>query len=309
MKKKKANILILFVLLAVSVPGLTQSASAQEATFSHPLPAEVKNGSKIIYHNGPVVHRTPDIYFIWYGCWFDDCGSAGDTATAIILADFMSYLGSTPYFQINSTYPDAGGQAPTGALFYGGAAADPGYSHGVELTVEDIQEIISDQIRGGALPLDTDGIYVVFASADVGSKATDFCVPSAPPHHGISTYLGTPFRYGFVGNPVRCPTVAASQFVVADGSQLPTPNGNLAADAMASALAHVLDAIVTNPKGSGWFDYDGLENADKCANTFGSTYETANGARANLKVGTRDFLIQQNWVNEGRGRCAMSLYP
>lgn len=309
MKKKKANLLILFMLLVPSVIGLTQPATAQDTAFNLGHRVEGRSGSKIIYHNGPVLNFSPSVYFIWYGCWSNDCGSAGDTATQIVLADFMSYLGGTPYFQINSTYPNSDGQAPTGGLFYGGAAADQFYSHGVELTPEDIQGIISEQFAMGALPLDTGGIYVVLASADVGSKATDFCVTAGPPHHGMGEFRGTPFKYAFVGNSVRCPTIAASQFIGANGSQLPTPNGNLATDAMASTLAQVLDATVTNPTGSGWFDYEGRENAGKCANTFGSTYKTANGARANLKVGVRNYLIQQNWVNEGRGHCAMSLYP
>jgi len=40
-----------------------------------------------------------------------------------------------------------------------------------------------------------------------------------------------------------------------------------------------------------------MENADKCAWKFGTTYTTANGQKANMKLGARDFLIQQNWVN------------
>jgi hypothetical protein len=40
-----------------------------------------------------------------------------------------------------------------------------------------------------------------------------------------------------------------------------------------------------------------MENGDKCAWKFGATYTTANGQKANMKLGARDFLIQQNWVN------------
>jgi hypothetical protein len=29
------------------------------------------------------------------------------------------------------------------------------------------------------------------------------------------------------------------------------------------------------------------------------------GARANMKLGYRDYLIQQNWVNDLKGRCAL----
>jgi len=99
---------------------------------------------------------------------------------------------------------------------------------------------------------------------------------------------------------------AAPQFVAANGSLLPTPNGDLAADAMASNIAHVLSTMVTNPMGEGWYDRYGLENATKCQGTYGQTYTTASGARANLRLGYRDFLIQQNWVNDKRGRCALS---
>jgi hypothetical protein len=48
-----------------------------------------------------------------------------------------------------------------------------------------------------------------------------------------------------------------------------------------------------------------MENADKCAWKFGTTY-TANGALANANLGGFDYLIQQNWVNAGGGYCAMS---
>ncbi|MFY9573662.1 MAG: hypothetical protein WAV20_19865 [Blastocatellia bacterium] len=88
----------------------------------------------------------------------------------------------------------------------------------------------------------------------------------------------------------------------------PEPERDLAADAMASTMAHALSAIVTNPLGDAWYDRYGLENADKCQGTFGQTYAAANGARANMKLGSRDHLIQQNWVNDRRGRCALS-YP
>ncbi|HSR08245.1 MAG TPA: hypothetical protein VLM42_13915, partial [Bryobacteraceae bacterium] len=48
------------------------------------------------------------------------------------------------------------------------------------------------------------------------------------------------------------------------------------------------------------------ENADKCAWTFGSEYKATNGSLANMKLGARDYLIQQNWVNAGGGYCALS---
>jgi hypothetical protein len=261
----------------------------------------MKTDSKISYHNGPIVTEVPEVYFIWYGTWDNN---ADNTAVQFILTDFLSNVGGSPYFQINAMYPNNSGGAPSGALFYSGAAIDR-YSHGLELNAEDIAGIVENQILTGGLPLTPSGIYVVLASADVSSNATGFCIPSVLPHHGVGETLGTQFRYAFVGNPNRCPTVAAPQFF-SNGAQLPTPNGNLGADAMASTMAQLLSRVITNPTGGAWFDRYGLENAAKCVGQFGTTYATANGARANLKLGGRDYLIQQNWVLGRKEHCAMN---
>ena len=126
-------------------------------------------------------------------------------------------------------------------------------------------------------------------------------------HYGLTPISGTFVKYAFIGNAARCPSIAASQFYSGSG-QLPGPNGDIFADAMASTLAHALSIVVTNPSGTSWFDRYGLENATKCQGTYGQTYTTTNGARANMRLGLRDFLIQQNWVNVRRGYCGLS-YP
>ena len=48
-----------------------------------------------------------------------------------------------------------------------------------------------------------------------------------------------------------------------------------------------------------WYDGSGSENADKCAWTFGQNqYQLGNGAWANMRLGTRDFLIQRNLLHD-----------
>jgi len=264
--------------------------------------------SKMLYHDGPVLPGIRNIYLIWYGCWADNCGSAGDTKTKALLADFLVTIGGSPYAQINSTYTDASGQPAASMFIYGGDVIDSSYSHGVDLTPSDITGMISDKVNNFELPQDPNGIYVILASADIASSATGFCTPSAPPFHAQGLVNGAPVKYVFLGNPNRCPSVAGPQF----SRSGPTPNGTYAGDVIVSNLAHALNGLVTNPTGNGWFDRYGQENSDKCQDalghpSFGQTYLTANGARANVKLGARDFLIQQNWVNDRRGRCAMSL--
>jgi len=262
--------------------------------------------SKMLYHNGPILTGTQNIYALYYGCWTDTCGSAGDLKTRMVLTDFFTSIGNSRYAQINSTYTDASGQQAASAFIFGGEVIDASYSHGTELTRADIVDLISYQVNNFQLPQDSNGIYVIIASADVASSDTGFCAPSAPPFHGRGLVNGNPVNYIFLGNPQRCPAVAGPQFSPSG----PTPNDSYAADVLASNFAHALNGIVTNPLGAGWYDRYGFENTDKCQDAlghpaFGQTYLTANGARANARFGGRDFLIQQNWVNYRKARCAM----
>lgn len=103
--------------------------------------------SKMVYHNGPVLGGTQDFYVIWYGCWNDNCGFAGDTKTTALVEDFFMLIGNSPYAQINSTYTDSAGTPAASAYIYGGSVPDTSYSHGFDLTPSDITGIISDQIN------------------------------------------------------------------------------------------------------------------------------------------------------------------
>jgi len=302
MKTNKTKLQSLLALLLLMFAELGQ-LSAQTTTAQKPT-STVKTNSRILYNGGYVLIGSANLYVIWYGCWDETC-RAGNTVTQSIARDFMFNVGSSPYMQINAMYPNSAGQAPSGAVLYGGESFDQ-YSHGLELTAADIKAIVSAQIEGNLLPPDPAGIYLVLASADVSSSATGFCVPGAFPHHGSGFDAnGVLFKYAFAGNAARCPSVAAPQFFDSNGTELPTPNGNLAGDAMVSTIAHLINVVVTNSFGTGWFDRYGLQTADKCFGEFGPTY-LVNGGRANIKLGQRDFLIQQNWINDRKGHCALN---
>jgi hypothetical protein len=75
---------------------------------------------------------------------------------------------------------------------------------------------------------------------------------------------------------------------------------------MASIIAHELEEAVTDPDLNAWYDRRGSENADKCAWTFGTTSTAANGSKYNMTLGSRNYLIQRNWVNAAGGYCAKS---
>ena len=248
--------------------------------------------ANISYHGGPVMLGTTNVYVIWYGNW------SNNTATTII-PDLFNSIGGSPYFNINTTYYSQVGTTKSfvsNSVSYKGSIND-NYSQGAALSDAAIKTVVSSAISSGSLPKDPNAVYFVLTSKDVNATS-GFCTQYCGWHtHG--TISGTDIKYSFVGNPDRCPSSCAAQTV--------SPNGNAGADGMASIIAHELEEAVTDPDLNAWYDRRGYENADKCAWTFGSQYPSGGGV-ANMRLGTRDYLIQRNWVNASGGYCATA-YP
>ena len=246
------------------------------------------SGNGINYHGGPLMTAsTVNIYTIWYGNW------SGNTAKTII-GDFFNEIGGSPYYNINTTYYDGANKHLINSIQVLGSV-DDNYSHGTSLTDSAIKAVVDGAISAGKLQKDPNGIYFVLTSSDV-TASSGFCTQYCGWHtHGSTS--GTDIKYAFIGNPDRCPSACSAQTT--------GPNGNAGADGMISIIAHELEEAASDPDLNAWYDVRGMENADKCAWTFGTTYTTANGAQANmkLKAGSRDYLIQRNWVNDAGGYC------
>jgi hypothetical protein len=252
--------------------------------------AAAKAGSSsngILYHGGPLLNSNigTNVYYIWYGNW------SGNTAVNI-LTDLANNVGGSPYFNINTTYYDGSNVKVTNRVNYLQSTTDS-YSHGTSMSDAQIQQVVSDAVTSGRLPKDANAVYFVLTSADV-TASSGFCTQYCGWHsHG--TIGGSDIKYAFIGNPDRCPSACEAQTT--------SPNGNAGADGMASVLSHELEEAVTDPDLNAWYDRRGAENADKCAWTFGTEYTVSNGSKANMKLGTRDYLIQRNWVNASGGFC------
>jgi hypothetical protein len=234
--------------------------------------------ASITYHGGAIMSGTVNLYYIWYGNW------AGNTATTI-LTDLANGISGSPYWGINTSYYQ-GTTTKTyvsNSTHYAGSTTDA-YSQGTSLSDAAIQTVVSSAITSGKLPKDTNGIYFVLTSTDV-TASSGFCTQYCGWHtHG--TIGGSNIKYSFVGNADRC--------LSSCGAQTVGPNGNAGADAMASIIMHEAEEATSDPDLNAWYDKQGAENADKCAWSFGTTYSSG-GALANVKLGTRDFLIQRNW--------------
>jgi hypothetical protein len=254
--------------------------------------------TRISYHGGPLI-QTPVVYVIWYGNWNQANGS-DDAAGQQIVRDFLTNIGGSPYFLINTSY-SASPYSITGQVIKGSETSDA-YSSGSNLSDASILTIVNRAITSNSLPYDANGVYFVLTSSDV-AESSGFCSNYCG-WHTAGTATAGHVRYSFVGNAKRCLTSCAEQGTV-------SPNGNPGVDGMLSVVAHELEEATTDPDPrSGWADSRGQENADKCAWTFGHFQtQTANGSWANMHLGTRDYLIQRNLYHNlngsGKDYCMM----
>jgi hypothetical protein len=98
--------------------------------------------------------------------------------------------------------------------------------------------------------------------------------------------------FGVVGNVARCYPICSIYNGAADKSAPNHPE----IDGTASIFAHEVVEAVSNPSTGGWYDNNGLENADKCAWKFGTGVKK--GARKdgssfnyNILVNNQPFMV------------------
>jgi len=272
------------IAIAPVIGGAPGAAPARTGAAITPA---VATGNGIDYHGGPVIGGTVNLYYIWYGNW-------GGNSAPQILGDFASNLSNASIYRVNTSYSDGSGASVTGQTRNAGSVS-VGLTHGAHPSDNDIWLIVNDAISAGSLPADGNAVYFVLTSADV-DEGTGFCT-SYCGWHTAANRSGTDLKFAFIGASGRCNGSCGGS---------PSPNGNASADAMASIIYHELSEAVTDPLLNAWFDSGGGENGDKCAWKFGSTYTTGNGGTANVRIGSRDFLLQQNWQNAGGGYCTLN---
>ncbi len=293
-------------LFALSL-SMTAAAFAQDVTGvsstveGHKLAIPAAN-APIIYHGGPVMGtvagKPVHLYFIYYGDW-----ATLDPLGEKIINVFGKNLGGSGYWNILTSYVEPNGASIKNAIKLAGVTTD-NYSQGKALNDTTLQTVVQTAISNGSLPLDSNGIYHVLTTKDV-TETSGFCSQYCG-FHGYMTYQSTNVKYSFIGNPAGCTQFGG----VADCQGEPTnitksPNGDPGADAMISVLAHESEEATSDPNLNAWYFNTGAENGDECAYTYGTTFPIANGSVANVTLGGRNFLIQQDWIAPARG-CALS---
>jgi hypothetical protein len=260
-----------------------------------------------IYNNGPMPND----------CWNaanapveGTCTPAGPDGS--LLGFFLTHLGGSSYFNINTTYYGdmaylGGGTSNayvTGYLQYSQYFADP---NPVPASPTDAQMAaeLNAAFLNGNLTWDPTGstIYAIFTPSHInagGGFGTQYCayhghflVDSRIDSRGVNAlYAVEPYN-------ADTPNCTA---------QTVTPNGDLGADTEVNTTAHELEESVTDGEGfrsPAWYDASGNENGDKCAWVWGPYTTLPTGAAWNINVGGVNFLVQENWKRTGG--CAQHL--
>ena len=259
----------------------------------------------ILYHGGPIIPQTRVAALYWANSTIYAGGPApGTTGTGAqdgsLVGHFLRNFGGSGYFNINTTYTDAvgGGHTVQNSVTYTQYWADNTSvppANGSAVSNATIQAEIVKGFTTGSLTYDPQTIYAVFSIGNTnlgGGFGTQYCA-----YHGKFLWNGNVVIYAaqpYVG-----------QVLSACSNRTASPNADAPADAVINVLAHEIEEATTDPQLNAWFDAFGAENADKCAWTFGTTYNNGTGV-ANMSLGGKDFLIQQNWINAGNGGCLLS---
>jgi hypothetical protein len=269
----------------------------------------------IFYHNGPVLQSGTNVVAIYWSSSTIYTGGpkppsfGSKCVDNSLVGTFLSNLGPSPYFNINSTYTDAGGNHIANAVNYAGCWANDQSAPSGSDVVSDgqMQSMILGGFTSGAITYDPNTLYAIFTAGAVnlgGGFGSSYCAyhfwftASINGTNQVVKYAAMPYDYAFQ---------AACSMFAGVGAVNP-PNGDPGADAEVNTLGHETEETTTDPEGTAWFDHRGFENADKCAWTFGKTFGTKGGGTANMTLGGTNFLVQQNWVNANGGGCALR-YP
>jgi len=244
----------------------------------------VASVAAITNHGGPVMVGNINVYYVYYG-----------TVTPLyktLVENFTRGLDNSPWWLINARYTNTAKQNTSSRITLAKTYQFVGTVK-TALKDSDIQGVILGAITSKNLPADPNGIYLLLTAANINAQS-GFCTQ----YCGWHTYArsgGVDIKYGFVGNPAKCPSSCASQTTN-------SPNGDIGADGAVSIIAHELAESATDPLINAWYDAGGAENADKCAWTWGpngtvltSLPVAPNGSKYNVILGGRQWLIQRNW--------------
>jgi len=216
----------------------------------------------LLYHGGGIMTSAAVTSIFWGANWGKP-SFAGDKISG--LDAFYGGIGGSSYIGTNTEYTGTNGTV-TGSVSSGGHLVDTSSSLRRAPRTSDVLAEVARVITNPV----ANGYYPVYP--DLPRKHAGYCA-----WHSWGTIGGVPVQFAFYFN--------------LDGDPGCNPGSSGAhsqgLDALANVSGHELSEALTDPRGDGWYDSSGAENADKCAWTF----------HGNESFGGSSWLIQGNWSN------------
>jgi hypothetical protein len=224
----------------------------------------------LTYHNGPVI-KASKVQAIFWGSQWNNASFAGDVISG--LDQMYAGWGGSRYNGLNTEYGDGTGKITSASTYLGhiidGSAAPSG-----ELSTA--QAVAKACSASGQNP-DPNALYIIYTPTFPSN--TGYCAW----HTWGNCSNGKPVQAAYEPNPKG---VAGC-----DPGDAQTGHSQMLAS-LANTSAHELAETETDPRGTGWWDRQGNENADKCAWQFSTNVVLADSSA---------WKIQKNWSNAARG--------
>jgi len=280
---------------------MRQAARAHVATPNGlGFPAHVVGPDSIQYHGGPVIHH-PRLVVVYWGPSPVYVGGPSAPSTGLGSTDnsglgrFFKYVGGTAYWNVTGNYASSGNLSLPYDQFW--ATADPmTLGQGNTIAQGTIEAELTMGFNTGKLTFDASTIYLVMTPPGVALDLPGVDPEALCGYHDFFPRNGQTVKYAVIrhGGHTCLPPSFGS------------PNNDVPADRAVTVIAHELTEAVSDPELSAWFNsQSGLENADICQDLFGTTYQTPNGATANVKIAGRDYAVQS--VLDVSGHCRIGM--
>ena len=240
---------------------------ARGASGNAPAAGPGAGSTSLLQYNGGDIMKSAVVKAIYWGSSWMNSSFVGDKITG--LASFYGGEGGSNYSTTCNEYTGTSG-AVGDALTYNGYQIDTSAAVKNGSRTAPILAEVCKIIGNGAV---TNGYYPVYIDQPRGHAG--FCA-----WHSWGSCNGVNIQFAFFFNLDGDPGCDPQDSVTSHSQGL---------SALANVSGHELSEARTDPRGAGWYDSSGAENADKCAWTFGKTaLQFTNGST---------WKVQGNWSN------------
>jgi hypothetical protein len=209
--------------------------------------------SNLVYHGGPVMTTGAVVRAIYWGSTW-----SASNAKIAGLTTFYQGVSNSPYLQTTNEFTQSGGGGVNTTVTFEGSSVDTSSVGRKTPSTTAVQNEVCKVLSAlGEKPV-SNGYYPVYVDQKRGHAG--YCA-----WHSWGSCGGVQIQFGFFFNLDGDPGCDPGDSATGHTQGLA---------ALGNVSGHELSETLTDPRGNGWYDSGGAENADKCAWTFGHTFLT-----------------------------------